>query len=92
MDSSLERFVRELDDLDRTRSQTAVTAFEALMASDTELAAVALETFESRVSAAAWFAAEIPALGSKMPFKLILEGKRQHVIDCLIRMEHGMFS
>lgn len=84
--------VDEIAKLDVARSRTAVAAFDVIARVDCELANLAIAVFEGKQEAALWFAEEIPALGHEMPLKLLLEGKRDLVVDCLYRIEHGIFA
>ena len=91
-EESLEHFVTALDDLDGSRARIAIAAFGWLTKSDPELATLAMAVFQTSDKAAAWFAGEIHALGNETPLTLLHEGKRELVVDCLYRIEHGMFA
>lgn len=91
-DPSLQALVQRLKSLDEEREATARKAFSELAASDHELWAFTIEVFQKEEAAAHWFAGKIPVLGGRMPFDLLFDGRREEVIDCLYRIEYGMFS
>lgn len=92
MPQPIDQFVRELDEIDGLRKRLAIDAFAALRESDPELTKLATTVFGQTDKAAAWFARKVSALGNEMPLRLVAEGERELVIDCLHRIEHGMFA
>lgn len=92
MSQSLEHFLAELDDLDRSRQHIAIAALESLSASDPELAKLVYDVFRTPENAASWLSGNVPALGNEMPFRLLQKGQREIVADCLHRIQFGMFA
>lgn len=91
MAQSLAHFIEKLDSLDRTREQTAMAALEWLSIRDPDLAKELNEVFETPEAAASWLSNEVPALGWKMPMR-ILGSDRDAVLDCLSKIKYGMFA
>lgn len=91
MPQTLEHFIRKLDELARSREQTALTALEWLSTSDPELAKELNEVFQTPEKAASWLSKEVPALGWEMPLRTLCSN-REAVLDCLNKIKYGMFA
>lgn len=92
MQQSLEHFLTELENLDRSRQRVSITALESLSISDPKLAMLIYDVFKTPEKAASWLSGKVQALGNEMPFRLLHEGQRETVVDCLHRIQFGMFA
>lgn len=88
----LRRLIDRLDALDQEREITALSALHLLKQVDKEAWVLATDIFDQEQQAAGWLSDDIPVLGNRMPFRLLAEGKRDEVIDCLYRIQYGFFA
>lgn len=66
--------------------------FERLQGADPELARLLEEVLESRSTATEWLTSSNRALGGELPLSLLSSGRRQEVVDSLIRLEYGVYQ
>src|SRR5690606_33481083 len=88
----LQKLVEKIDAIDKERDAVSLDALRALKQVDHEVWALAVDVFDKEQQAAGWCSDNIPVLGNRMPFRLVTEGKRDEVIDCLYRIQHGFFA
>lgn len=88
----LQKLVEKIDAIDKERDAVSLDALRALKQVDHEVWALAVDVFDKEQQAAGWCSDNIPALSNRMPFRLVAEGKRDEVIDCLYRIQYGFFA
>lgn len=91
-DPRINTFISRLDELEDERQRIADGMLKHLIETDPQLAQLAITVLEDSHIAAQWLSDTVPALGDRRPINLLAAGQRQIVIDCLNRMEHGIFS
>ncbi len=89
---SLVDMQNRLNAIDSEREALALEVLDVLQENDPDVANEALNTFESRRSAADWLTGPIPSLGGKTPISLLIEGERERVLNTLRAIEHGVYT
>lgn len=92
MDSdSLTAYVNRIQSLNEQRNQTTRAAFEWLSRTDKELHELATKVLGDKRQAALWLVDNINGFDGKMPLELLLQNRRQEVVECLYRIQYGMW-
>lgn len=89
---ALSELLQEFERLDDARATTELKAFGRLQFEDPETANLALEAFDNRAAAAGWLSSNCGALGNEKPLTLLIQGKRDAVLDCLNKIKFGMWA
>ena len=79
--------VTRLRRLEKKYQRMALDAFSLLERGDRETAKLAIETFDNRDDAAAWFASRVQSLDNKLPWECMAEGDAENVrriLNCII--------
>lgn len=87
----LSELLQELERLDEARLATELKAFDRLQFEDREVANLALDAFDDPTAAAGWLSSDCGPLGNEKPLKLILQGKRDAVLNSLNQIKFGVW-